>query len=89
MCTCSNLKANLLIVKFLSPADLFTISCGSKGDLATTGVSMEHIRSSFTVICISTVMWFHTQLSYNLSRKIACARDFSWLGKYCDITAGC
>ena len=54
-----------------------------------TGVYMEHIRSSFTVICISTVMWFHTQLSYNLSRKIACARDFSWLGQYCDITAGC
>ena len=55
----------------------------------TAGVYMEHIRSSFTVICISTVMWFHTQLSYNLSRKIACARDFSWLGQYCDITAGC
>ena len=57
--------------------------------LPNTGVYMEHIRSSFTVICISTVMWFHTQLSYNLSRKIACARDFSWLGQYCDITAGC
>ena len=55
----------------------------------TPGVYMEHIGSSFTVICISTVMWFHTQLSYNLSRKIACARDFSWLGQYCDITAGC
>ena len=29
-----------------------------------SGVYMEHIRSSFKVICISTVMWFHTQLSH-------------------------